>query len=340
VYDLIKNVENGGELALLKKIQAPVRAALEGLKDQDVLDHLEARRNSGGPTVSVKEAEFDVLVSGARGRDERGSPYFAEPLERSAWDPSGSPELAAIERVVLVHRLRKVTAQVGFTRFEALSTDVNGELDSGVERQALAETIEWLPAVEHLGEGFFLQLSASAVERWLERAGVAERTQSLEDGYSRWAAQRQHARAFPGATFVMIHSFAHMLVTAIALDCGYPATSLSERVYALGDGKYGVLIHTGSTGSEGTLGGVVEAGRHLAAHVREALTRATLCSNDPICADHTAADAHENRFLHGAACHGCLLISETTCEYRNDLLDRALVAETVTCKSAAFFPAV
>ena len=41
--------------------------------------------------------------------------------------------------------------------------------------------------------------------------------------------------------------------------------------------------------------------------------------------------------LQGAACHGCLLIAETSCEQRNDFLDRALVVPTVGVKDAAFF---
>ena len=42
--------------------------------------------------------------------------------------------MAAIERIVLVHRLREVVAQVGFTRFEAAGVDIQGELDIAVER--------------------------------------------------------------------------------------------------------------------------------------------------------------------------------------------------------------
>jgi hypothetical protein len=41
--------------------------------------------------------------------------------------------------------------------------------------------------------------------------------------------------------------------------------------------------------------------------------------------------------LHGAACHGCLLIAETSCEQRNDWLDRALVVPTIAVPDAAFF---
>jgi hypothetical protein len=42
--------------------------------------------------------------------------------------------------------------------------------------------------------------------------------------------------------------------------------------------------------------------------------------------------------LQGAACHGCLLISETSCELFNDFLDRSFVVPTVACQAAEFFP--
>jgi hypothetical protein len=41
--------------------------------------------------------------------------------------------------------------------------------------------------------------------------------------------------------------------------------------------------------------------------------------------------------MHGAACHGCLLIAEPSCERRNELLDRSLVVPTVDLADAAFF---
>ncbi len=41
--------------------------------------------------------------------------------------------------------------------------------------------------------------------------------------------------------------------------------------------------------------------------------------------------------LIGAACHGCLLIAETSCEQRNDWLDRALIVPTLAVTDAAFF---
>jgi hypothetical protein len=47
---------------------------------------------------------------------------------------------------------------------------------------------------------------------------------------------------------------------------------------------YGILFHTGTSGSEGTLGGLVESGRRIGEHLLAALEEAQLCSNDPVCA--------------------------------------------------------
>lgn len=53
-------------------------------------------------------------------------------------------------------------------------------------------------------------------------------------------------------------------MSEMALDCGYPASSLKERVYALPAGtadgaenRFGILIYTATAGAQGTLGGLV-----------------------------------------------------------------------------------
>jgi hypothetical protein len=236
-----------------------------------------------------------------------------------------------------VHRLREVIAQVSFTRFEAEGPQIDGELDLGVKPAALATDAHWLPAFENHGEGIFLQFKADAVNQWLKRQEVVERGTALQEGFKRW--QQDHAqseRKFPGLPFILLHSFAHLLLNAVALECGYPSSSLRERVYALPEDRYGVLIYTGSPDAEGTLGGLVQAGREIAKHVGRAIELAGLCSNDPVCAYHRPAE-HDQQPLNGAACHGCLLIAETSCEQRNEFLDRALVTETVEALGAAFF---
>ena len=58
-----------------------------------------------------------------------------------------------------------------------------------------------------------------------------------------------------------------------------------------------------------------------------------------ICAQHSPIESLEERWLHGAACHGCTLIAETSCEMRNDYLDRSLVVPILGLDGASYFPA-
>jgi hypothetical protein len=83
--------------------------------------------------------------------------------------------------------------------------------------------------------------------------------------------------------------------------------------------------------------GLVEAGQRTEQHLKASLEIGRLCSNDPVCAQHRPDSKQEERFLHGAACHGWLLIAETSCERRNEFLDRALVVATVDDLDAEFF---
>jgi hypothetical protein len=133
-------------------------------------------------------------------------------------------------------------------------------------------------------------------------------------------------------------------MTEIALDCGYPATALKERVYSLPLGAVpgeishcGILIYTATAGSQGTLGGLVATTPRFARILRDAMERLRICSNDPVCADHEPDDRSGDRATHGAACHGCLLVAETSCEMRNLFLDRTLLVTTMAGERAGFF---
>jgi hypothetical protein len=59
--------------------------------------------------------------------------------------------------------------------------------------------------------------------------------------------------------------------------------------------------------------------------VQGALEVGMLCSNNPICAQYGPSNSHERRFLYRAACHGCLLISETSCVQQNNYLNLVFV---------------
>ncbi len=315
-----------------------VAAALEGLGDDEVWAEIQSRRGERAALpASVKQAEIETLLKAveARGDEQPGAVDFH--ARRVPHRAAGV--LRDVERVVLVSRLREVSALTGFTRFEAPVPDIDGELTLDVRRADLAGEVNWLPAVENRGEGFFFALRPEAVEAWLRREAVIARGEQLRLGHDAWLRRHPGVRAaFPGLPYVLLHSLSHLLLTAVALECGYAASSIRERVYATEAGC-GLLLYTASPDSEGTLGGLVRVGRDLERHLSHALRLGALCSSDPVCAQHRPEHAEEERFLQGAACHGCVLIAEPSCERRNDHLDRALVVPTVDTAGAAFFEA-
>ena len=314
-----------------------VSAALEGHSDAEVWAEIQRRKEGGAPAVlGIREAEIETLMQArAQIGDDRPEGVF---YARSVPIPPGAPELTApISRLVKVHRLREVITQIGFTRFEAAVPDVNGELALEVERAALALNQSWLPAVENRGEGIFIGFKPPAIEDWMKRPGVNARGVELLAGFRAWAKGRQGGEpSFPGLPYVMLHTLSHLLLTAVALDCGYASSSIRERIYA-GNSGYGILLYTASPDAEGTLGGLVEAADRLDRYLRQAVDLGRLCSNDPVCAQHRADNTQEDRLLLGAACHGCVLLAESSCERRNDFLDRALVVPTVDGRGTAFF---
>jgi hypothetical protein len=99
----------------------------------------------------------------------------------------------------------------------------------------------------------------------------------------------------------------------------------------------GVLIYTAAPDSEGTLGGLVSLGETdtLGRHLDQALEAMRLCASDPLCAEHHPY--RDGTTLHGAACHACMFLPETSCERGNKYLDRSVLVKTLDKEDLAFF---
>ena len=136
------------------------------------------------------------------------------------------------------------------------------------------------------------------------------------------------------ARYVLMHTFAHLLIKQMAMSSGYSSSAIRERIY-FGDKMSGILLYTGSADKEGSLGGLVELGyiNRLIPLMRDAFQEALLCTNDPECANNTPAGNNSN----GAACHSCCMISETACENGNRMLDRGLVVPINGREKQAYF---
>jgi hypothetical protein len=341
VFDLLQGADDQGDIRFFRKKQEPIKNALEGFTDEAVWNEVQ-RRKDGKPVAhqKVKDAEIQVLLNPNAIKDDaqRFSGRIL-PLSKSR-----TGVMANVDKVVLLDRLVEIRALVGFTRFEPQTADKDGELDIGAEVVKPDDPLTWLPAIEHFGEGVFLSLKEDALSRWEQRAAVKMREDELNQGFEAWKDKRKdRAKAkpdFASARFVLLHSLSHLLITAVSLECGYSASSIRERIYSSSEGS-GILLYTSSPGAEGSLGGLAEVGRHLERYLERALDLGRLCANDPVCAAHHPE--HDpgggDRHLEGASCHGCLLISEPSCERMNVYLDRTLVVPTIEITDAAFFGA-
>jgi hypothetical protein len=342
VWDVLKSATRE-ILPVFRQIEK-VRIALEGLGDAEVMEAIEVlkqdRPSTQGPIRTAEYRQLSTSKPEAFGDlPPMGATFFA----RTAKVRDGLP--AGMSKLVVVPKLREVVAQIGFTRLEPVTPDVQGEYDLGVKTAALGLTTNWLPASEIRGEGVFLELTEKAVQAWEEREAVKERARALCAGYEAWSRTMEYAPPFPGVRFYMLHTLAHLLMSAISLECGYAASALRERIYCGPSHRdptpmAAILLSTGTTGTEGTLGGLVEQGRQIRAHLQSAFDIGRLCSNDPVCATHSPENDHAERWLEGAACHGCLFVAECSCERFNRYLDRALVVPALGHpKELAFFSA-
>ncbi len=250
-----------------------------------------------------------------------------------------------LTQVVLAERLRAVETLIGFTRI-----DSPDELeDPNIENQRIKAPLArkpatWVPAVEVRGEGIFLRFDETRLQTWLKQPRIAERDAALQASHRSWRQARylDPEVGYPGIRYALLHSFAHALMRQLALECGYTAASLRERIYSRQPNEphgpmAGILIYTAAPDSEGTLGGLVNLGESqtLERHIDAALESAHLCASDPTCAEHYPSPT--GSAVHGAACHACLFASETSCERGNRYLDRSLLVPTVDRDDLAFF---
>lgn len=241
------------------------------------------------------------------------------------------------QRISLLEKLRETRAFVGFSRiFPESSLPIEAQRKLFSSRH-----LDWLPAIVVRGEGIFLKFDESKIDEWMEKYGSfhQNRIAKIVTNFDDLRAKRHQDRKEITPKFMMIHSFAHILINQLIYDCGYGSASLRERIYVSDNPKLkmsGVLIYTAAGDSEGTMGGLVSMGKpkSLEQTIARAIEKASWCSSDPVCVESTG-QGPDNCNL--AACHLCSLLPETSCEEQNRLLDRGVLVGTLENPEAGFF---
>jgi flavin-binding protein dodecin len=262
---------------------------------------------------------------------------FGENTEFEIRPAVAPPELAGLlQAVTRATRLREVRAIRGFTRmFPPTAGD-----EERVARISLNRT-NWLPAVENRGEGIFIHLRLDRVRQWEAQVAVVERAATIRAAYEKAWVDRGRPGAPPKQVtprLLLVHSLSHALIRQLSLSCGYGSASLRERLYvdATDWEMAGLLVFTSSPDADGTLGGLARQGENvnIVRVFEESLTAMTWCSSDPLCIEGVHATSEP---ASGAACHACMLTSETSCEEFNTFLDRAFLVGTPSDPDLGYF---
>ncbi|MUK26209.1 DUF1998 domain-containing protein [Aliivibrio fischeri] len=240
-----------------------------------------------------------------------------------------------IKDLIKVERLRKVQVFNGFLRSQRDLEPVNesGNKSKGSEGkddyqpQVVQPNIigdaEWLPAINLYGEGIFISLNPNWLRTWAGNEVIARRVNELALHYEQSESQLVVDELTP--EFVLLHTLSHLVIRELEDKCGYPASSLSERIYSSREADMnGFLIYTAVADKSGSLGGLMELAepKSFLAILDSAIKRAQWCTLDPVCSDHGGQGRDG---LNRAACHGCTLVPDTSCDYGNVFLDRVLI---------------
>ena len=222
----------------------------------------------------------------------------------------------AVSRLIEVRRLKEIVVLRGFGRLvddKVIPPDITG--DSG-----------WLPALALRGEGIFFTLEDTMLERWARQDGLQRRAAAIDV-----RCQAQPVRTMVRETeispqFILLHTLSHLMIRQLETEAGYPAASLTERIYCSTESNpmSGILIYVAVPDEIGSLGGLVELAqpRRFIRILSAAFEAANWCSLDPVCSGH---DGQGPSLLNRAACQGCALIPDPSCQYGNVLLDRTFL---------------
>lgn len=317
----------------------------EPIADEELMAGFRDLLGIGAPATAAAADDTDSEV--LTGDDEWRHPEykFLRETPQDDWLTASNPGLDSsmqqhFDRVRSVEVLRETRALRGFTRVrdDLLKLSVGKAL---LRRHSVAPSHDWLPAYVVRGEGIYLEFDSTTLAAWENRAEVRARANKIGAHYGTVARSRGLQDRTLSPRFVLMHTLAHLLINELVFACGYSSASLRERLYvsdATNRQMAGLLIYTAAGDSEGTMGGLVRMAKpdSLRSVFTGAISDARWCSTDPVCMD-AGEKGQGPDSCNLAACHGCTLLPETSCEEFNRFLDRGLVIGTFESPGLGYF---
>lgn len=324
--DILNLREYIGEEAIIKIYEKHFTSICS---QEEFVEAVKKRDEKVKEFIEIKEMEYAAITHHNDLLYQTDVKYF-----KAEEEPIPAYLRKYFSRVIKIHRLREVMVLLGFMRMDSPEPEV--EDAKNIVYLSKNKTGEsWLPGVEINGEGIFIEFNKETVAKW----NAVLRTGQLSDQYKKFYNEFCSSRGWTkykerNAEYVLLHTFAHLMIKVMAMQSGYSSSAIKERIYS-SENMCGILLYTGSADKEGSLGGLVEIGEmsKLLIVLKQALEDAMLCTTDPECM--MSEPSGDN--LNGVACHSCVMIAETACESGNRLLDRSLVVPLPSKEESAYF---
>lgn len=234
--------------------------------------------------------------------------------EKYVWQ--GDESISFIKQIYLLKRINVTSALVAYSRIDKIGISCLSQWKGksehpkqwyDIERQLISddvdvalhpicrnkEEVKMFPVVSQYGEGFFIEFD--------------------NDRLPREENEKE----------IFIHTFSHLVMKALEFTCGYPISSMNERLYILPTSKtdeeadrYGIMIYS-ANGEAGSYGGITSLfeTRAIEKILQQAIDSASDCPNDPICEGE------------GGSCFACVQIPDIACEMFNSKLSRNVILD-------------
>lgn len=278
----------------------------------------------GSSEANFRYQEYEILCNEISEDDIKISKRDID-----AYDPIISTHFS---QVMMVDKLMETRVLTGFGRILPSDSEYGAENRKKLwKNPPIPYSVnDWLPAYQVVGEGIFLQFNQHLLAKWSANQNLLSRVDDLATRINQILVAKNMPARSVNPKFLLIHTFAHVLINRLAFECGYGAASIRERLYVDDNSEtsmQGLLLYTAAGDSEGSLGGLVRMGLpgRLEPVIEAILHESRWCANDPVCMEQgepsSGGQGPDNANL--AACYACSLVPETSCEEFNRLLDRA-----------------
>ena len=282
----------------------------------DIYTEIQANLWAPKELKDLSENDIQNIINGKLDYDAQEFAYIINPNNygKSTFLNYKDPDFVAkmypnikvpfVRCMYAIMRLKMTSVVPYFSRISTISSQIQWwDVDKGhevpdktperVKTYSNHNGFDFIPGVESYGEGIFFEMDVRDIKE-------EERS-------------------------VFVHTYSHMIMKELEFQCGYPLSSMKEKLYSKNnEEEWGILIYT-IGGAEGSYGGLISLfpsdansdskDCRIVRIINYATERVKDCPNDPICSDE------------GGHCYACLDIPEISCFNWNLGLDRKVFIE-------------